>query len=87
MSNAGYGNHEEAAPTDRPGADLGGPQGKDVSPGVVAGQRPTPDPAGAGPSGAKSPTLSGDVRREVATPGDGAGPTEPQGDEVDPGVG
>lgn len=46
-----------------------------------AGRKPGPDS-----QDPTSPSSSGD-RRDVATPGDGAGPTAPQGDEVDPGVG
>lgn len=81
----------EGGGTDRPGMDLGGARDRSGPAGVPAGARSSPDPAGAGPhSGLKdsgSPTLSDDDRRQVSTPGDGAGPTSPQGNEVDPGAG
>jgi hypothetical protein len=72
--------------------DLGGAKDKSGASGQMAGSHSTPDPSGAGPhSGMKdstSPTLSDDDRRQVATPGDGAGVSPGQaGSDVDAGTG
>ena len=79
MSNAGYGNHDAS----KPGAAVGTPVAPEPAihkPEVAQGDvGPPPDTGG-------STTPQGD-RREVATPGDGAGPAGPQGRDVDPGVG
>ena len=71
MATAGYGNHE--------------------SPQLAERRAPSPDPTAVGPdSSAEKPDASNpsnDDRRQAATPGDGAGPSGPQGAEVDPGTG
>jgi hypothetical protein len=97
MANAGYGNHESAAPQDgggkdRPGADLGGATDRSAPGGQMAGSRSAPDAAGTGPHSGKkdpgSPTLSDDDRRDQSTPGAGALPSgSPPGGDVDPGAG
>ncbi len=74
MSNAGYGNHD--AP--KPGAAVDA-----TAPPRRAGPQP-----GSANSAPASDTMPAAVdRRDVATPGDGAGPSGPQGHDVDPGVG
>lgn len=92
MSNVGYGNHDGAgSEPDRPGegpSPAGGPSG---APGAGADKHPQPRSSAterdSAPKDGTDPAASQADRGAVATPGDGAGASGPQGDEVDPGAG
>ena len=77
--------------TDRPGMDLGGAGDLSAAQGAGAGSRSQPDPSGQGPhSGQRdsaSPVLTDANTDEARAPGSGAFPTNPQGNETDPGAG
>lgn len=85
------GSKPAAGSTDRPGLDLGGAGDLSSASGQFGGGRSSPDPSGQGPrsglSDTSSPTLAPTAGGDIATPGQGAGPTGGQGDEADPGVG
>jgi hypothetical protein len=79
-----------AGSTGRPGTDLGGAGDLSTASGASSESHASPNSAGAAPhSGQKessAPVLT-DGDDDTATPGAGSLPTDPQGNEVDPGAG